>query len=80
MTPPPPPRLEPTDVQLDGPGLRITNLNSDPDVILEFKSEASASAACNAIKNYLEIADVEPNDESVMHMLEVVLGRHDVPE
>lgn len=73
--PPIPPRLEPTEVQVDGPTVRIANLLGEPDVVLEFKSEESADSACKSIRNYVDVVDVERTDDSVMHMLEVVLGR-----
>lgn len=70
----PHPRLEPDHVILEGPCLRITNLGGDPEVILYFKSDENAESAARSIRNYLEVVDVDPNDEAVMHMLEVVLG------
>lgn len=73
--PPIPPRLEPNEIQVDGPTVRITNLAGEPDVVLEFKSEESADSACKSIRNYVDVVDVERTDESIMHMLEVVLGR-----
>ena len=70
----PNPRLEPDEVVLDGPCLRITNLSEDPEVILYFKSEENASSASQSIRNYLEVVDVDRSDDAVMHMLKVVLG------
>jgi len=71
----PKPRLEPTEVTIDGPCLRIRNLCEDPDVLLYFKSDKNATVAGRAIQNYLEIVDVDPTDDGVMHMLQLVLGR-----
>lgn len=73
-------RLEPEEVQQDGPSVRITALGEDPDVMLEFKSDESAASACRSIRNYLEVVDVEPTDESVMHMLGLLLGNPDDAE
>jgi len=70
-------RLEPSDVQLEGPSIRITSLADDPDVMLEFKSEENAAAAHQALRNYIEFVDVEPSDQSVMRMLELLLGDPD---
>lgn len=70
-------RLEPAEVRLDGPSVRIVHLGEDPDVILEFKTEESARAAHSAICNYLDVVDVDCTDEAVMHMLELILGRHE---
>lgn len=69
-----PPRLEPEQVIIEGPCLRITQLVDDPEVILYFKSDDNAEAAGRSIRNYLEVVDVDPHDDSVMHMLQVVLG------
>jgi len=72
-----PRRLEAEHVLLDGPRVRITHLGDDPDVQLEFKREQSASAAHRAIRNYLEVADVEPRDETVMGMLQLLFANLD---
>jgi hypothetical protein len=70
----PKPRLEPGEVAVEGPCLRITNLSDDPDVVLYFKSDETAKSAGQSIRNYLEIVDVERTDDAVMHMLQLVLG------
>lgn len=70
----PHPRLEPEQVIIEGPCLRITELEDDPEVILYFKSDDNAEAAGRSIRNYLEVVDVDPRDDAVMHMLHVVLG------
>lgn len=67
-------RVEPEQVVIDGPCLRITELSDDPEVILYFKSDENAASAASSIRNYLEIVDVDRSDEAVMHMLQVVLG------
>jgi len=67
-------RLEPDEVVIDGPCLRITNLVEDPEVILYFKSDENASSAGRSLRNYLEVVDVDRSDDAVMHMLQVVLG------
>lgn len=70
-------RLEADHVVLDGPCVRITHLGDDPDVQLEFKKEKNAVAAHQAIHNYIEVADVEPRDETVMKMLELLFAQAD---
>jgi len=68
------PRLEPEAATCDGPTVCIESPLGDPDVVLYFKSDDRAEAACNAIRNYLEIVDVDSAHESVMRMLSVVFG------
>lgn len=71
------PRLEPEAATCDGPTVSIASPVGDPDVVLYFKSDDRAQAACNAIRNYLEIVDVDSVHESVMQMLSVVFGSPD---
>ncbi len=60
-----------------GSNLPFTHLGEDADVELQFKSEQNASAAHQAIRNYLEVADVEARDEPVMQMLELLFASLD---
>lgn len=69
-------RLEPSAAVIDGPALRISNPTGDPEIILHFKSEQRAKTAFNAIQNYLEVVDVDPHQESILRMLELVFGQN----
>jgi len=71
------PRLEPAAATTDGPTVRITSPIGDPDVVLYFKSDERAQTACNAIRNYLDVVDVDSVHESVMRMLSIVFGYSD---
>ena len=71
------PRLEPTAATTDGPTVKISSPIGEPDVVLYFKTEERADAACNAIRNYLDVVDVESAHESVMQMLSLVFGYGD---
>ena len=69
-------RLEPSAAVIDGPAVRITDPNGDPEIILHFKSEQRAKTAFNAIRNYLEVVDVDAHHESILRMLELVFGQN----
>ena len=69
-------RLEPSAAVIDGPALRITDPRGDPEIILHFKSEQRAKTAVNAIRNYLEVVDVDAHQESILRMLELVFGQN----
>ncbi len=69
-------RLEPSAAVIEGPAVRITDPTGDPEIILHFKSEQRAKTACHAIRNYLEVVDVEARHEPILRMLELVFGQN----
>ena len=69
-------RLEPSAAVIEGPALRISNPSGDPEIILHFKNEQRAKTAVNAIRNYLEVVDVDAHQESILRMLELVFGQN----
>ena len=69
-------RLEPSAATIDGSAVRISNPTGDPEIILHFNSEQRAKTAFNAVRNYLEVVDVDAHHESILRMLELVFGQN----